>query len=174
MSVPSEYPALGYAFSVSTVNSDIYSSSINYLSSNSPDAEFQSISGIKATRTTEVYRALGMNNYNYQLPTTTSYEDLVLQRGIVRAPSDFISWCNCFINLDSSDSLSNSGSLSPKIVLVYLWDRNRTSPLMTWTFFGAYPKVIEYSGINASESAIAVETITLAYTHFETSHNPPS
>ena len=88
------------------------------VSSESKDAEFQSISGIKATRNTTPYRALGMNNISYQLPTETSYGDLILERGIVRAPSEFVNWCNAFINMDASEA-SSSNSLSTKIILVF-------------------------------------------------------
>ena len=48
MKVPSEYPALGYNFSVAAVDS-LSSASASVISSDSKDAEFQSISGIKAT-----------------------------------------------------------------------------------------------------------------------------
>ncbi len=169
----SGYPALGYAFSVTAVNSDAYWSGSSVQLDKSVDAEFQSIKGIKATRKTETYRALGMNNKSFQLPTTTSYDDLVLERGVVKTSSDLITWCNSFINLDSSEvSSSNKNVLSSKIILVFLWDRDRTKPIMTWTFFDAYPKTIEYSGLSAKESAYAVETISIAYSHFTTNHNP--
>jgi phage tail-like protein len=174
MSDLSIYPALGYAFSVSAVNSDGLSSVQNSIATaKNVDAEFQSIRGIKARRETVNYRALGMNNYSFQLPKTTQYEDLVLERGVVKSSSDFINWCNSFINMDASDSDSTSNNaLSTKIILVFLWDRNKIDPLMTWTFYNAYPKAIEYSGISAKDSAIAVETITIAYSHFSTLHSP--
>ena len=171
MKVPSKYPALGYNFSVAAVDS-LSSPLTSVVSSESKDAEFQSISGIKATRNTTPYRALGMNNISYQLPTETSYGDLILERGIVRAPSEFVNWCNAFLNMDASEA-SSSNSLSTKIILVFLWDRNRIFPLMTWTFNDAYPKGIEYSGIIANENSIAIETITIAYSSFTTKHDPP-
>jgi phage tail-like protein len=174
MSDLSTYPALGYAFSVSAVNSDGLSSALSSVeTAKNVDAEFQSIRGIKAKRETVNYRALGMNNYSFQLPKTTQYEDLVLERGVVKSSSDFINWCNSFINMDASDSASSSNNaLSTKIILVFLWDRNKMTPLMTWTFYNAYPKAIEYSGISAKDSAFAVETITIAYSHFSTLHTP--
>mgnify|MGYP001306385114 CR=1 FL=1 len=174
MSDLSIYPALGYAFSVSAVNSDGLSSAQNSVATaKNVDAELHSIRGIKARRETVNYRALGMNNYSFQLPKTTQYEDLVLERGVVKSSSDFINWCNSFINMDASefDSSSNN-ALSTKIILVFLWDRNKMDPLMTWTFYNAYPKAIEYSGISAKDSAFAVETITIAYSHFSTLHSP--
>ena len=171
MKVPSEYPALGYNFSVAAVDS-LSSASASVISSDSKDAEFQSISGIKANRETTPNFSLGMNNMTYHLPLGTKYDDLILERGIVRAPSEFINWCNAFINMDASES-SNSNSLSTKIILVFLWDRDRNLPLMTWTFNNAYPKGIEYSGIIANENSYAIEKITIAYSHFTTKHDPP-
>lgn len=177
-----EYPALGYVFSVAAINS----SSIGGTSKgeaaisaaamlSGTDANFQSISGIKATRSTESYQPLGMNNYNFQLPTTTSYEDLVLERGVVKTFSDFTIWCNSFINRDTYDLTSlrsSNNALTKKIILVFLWDRNKIAPLMTWTFYDAFPKSIEYASISAKDNSYAVEKITIAYSHFTTTPNP--
>ncbi len=178
-----EYPALGYVFSVAAVNSTgsyekDKSKGITSASSDSkgPDANFQSVSGIKATRNFDDYRPLGLNNYNFHLPTTTTYDDLVLERGVVKTHSDFTLWCNSFINLHlpgaSSDKSSAPAITFSKLLLVFLWDRDKNKPLMTWTFYDAIPKSIEYSGISAKESSYAVERITIAYSRFETDANP--
>ena len=188
-----EYPALGYMFSVAAVNATnagagIAGAGISAAAAmmGNADAEFQSISGIKATRNTESYRPLGMNNYDFQLPTTTSYDELILERGVVKTFSDFTIWCNSFITLDLPEAASvlnnkaaaktsytsRSDAITKKLSLVFLWDRNSYAPLMTWTFFDAVPKSIEYSSINAKESSYAVEKITIAYSHFTTIPNP--
>ena len=188
-----EYPALGYMFSVAAVNATnagagMAGAGISAAAAmmGNADAEFQSISGIKATRNTESYRPLGMNNYDFQLPTTTSYDELILERGVVKTFSDFTIWCNSFITLDLPEAASvlnnkaaaktsytsRSDAITKKLILVFLWDRNSYAPLMTWTFFDAVPKSIEYSSINAKESSYAVEKITIAYSHFTTIPNP--
>lgn len=188
-----EYPALGYMFSVAAVNATnagagLAGAGISAAAAmmGNADAEFQSISGIKATRNTESYRPLGMNNYDFQLPTTTSYDELILERGVVKTFSDFTIWCNSFITLDLPEAASvlnnkaaaktsytsRSDAITKKLILVFLWDRNSYAPLMTWTFFDAVPKSIEYSSINAKESSYAVEKITIAYSHFTTIPNP--
>ncbi|MAV79962.1 MAG: hypothetical protein CBD31_04425 [Flavobacteriaceae bacterium TMED171] len=182
-----EDPALGYVFSVSAINSAIVpgsqrtaaaaaaSAAMSTVMAMGADAEFQSISGIKATRETETYRPLGMNNRSYQLPTITSFDDLVLERGVVKKYSDFTVWCNNFINLDIPDLSTYAAGVfgvAKKIILVFLWDRNKYIPLMTWTFFDAVPKSIEYSSINAKESNYAVEKITIAYSNFFTTPTP--
>ena len=182
-----EDPALGYVFSVSAINSAIVpgsqrtaaaaaaSAAMSTVMAMGADAEFQSISGIKATRETETYRPLGMNNRSYQLPTITTFDDLVLERGVVKKYSDFTIWCNNFINLDIPDLVTyaaGSFGVAKKIILVFLWDRNKYIPLMTWTFFDAVPKSIEYSSINAKESNYAVEKMTIAYSNFFTTPTP--
>jgi phage tail-like protein len=188
-----EYPALGYMFSVAAVNATnagagLAGAGISAAAAmmGNADAEFQSISGIKATRNTESYRPLGMNNYDFQLPTTTSYDELILERGVVKTFSDFTIWCNSFITLDLPEAASvlnnkaaaktsytsRSDAITKKLILVFLWDRNSYAPLMTWTFFDAVPKSIEYSSINAKESSYAVEKISIAYSHFTTIPNP--
>jgi len=182
-----EDPALGYVFSVSAINSAIVpgsqrtaaaaaaSAAMSTVMAMGADAEFQSITGIKATRETETYRPLGMNNRSYQLPTITSFDDLVLERGVVKKYSDFTVWCNNFINLDIPDLATYAAGVfgvAKKIILVFLWDRNKYIPLMTWTFFDAVPKSIEYSSINAKESNYAVEKMTIAYSNFFTTPTP--
>ena len=182
-----EDPALGYVFSVSAINSAIVpgsqrtaaaaaaSAAMSTVMAMGADAEFQSITGIKATRETETYRPLGMNNRSYQLPTITSFDDLVLERGVVKKYSDFTVWCNNFINLDIPDLatyVAGVFGVAKKIILVFLWDRNKYIPLMTWTFFDAVPKSIEYSSINAKESNYAVEKMTIAYSNFFTTPTP--
>ena len=182
-----EDPALGYVFSVSAINSAIVpgsqrtaaaaaaSAAMSTVMAMGADAEFQSISGIKATRETETYHPLGMNNRSYQLPTITSFDDLVLERGVVKKYSDFTVWCNNFINLDIPDLATYAAGVfgvAKKIILVFLWDRNKYIPLMTWTFFDAVPKSIEYSSINAKESNYAVEKMTIAYSNFFTTPTP--
>tara|TARA_B100000886_G_scaffold198438_1_gene136793 strand:- start:386 stop:967 length:582 start_codon:yes stop_codon:yes gene_type:complete len=182
-----EDPALGYVFSVSAINSAIVpgsqrtaaaaaaSAAMSTVMAMGADAEFQSISGIKATRETETYRPLGINNRSYQLPTITSFDDLVLERGVVKKYSDFTVWCNNFINLDIPDLATYAAGVfgvAKKIILVFLWDRNKYIPLMTWTFFDAVPKSIEYSSINAKESNYAVEKMTIAYSNFFTTPTP--
>ena len=182
-----EDPALGYVFRVSAINSAIVpgsqrtaaaaaaSAAMSTVMAMGADAEFQSITGIKATRETETYRPLGMNNRSYQLPTITSFDDLVLERGVVKKYSDFTVWCNNFINLDIPDLATYAAGVfgvAKKIILVFLWDRNKYIPLMTWTFFDAVPKSIEYSSINAKESNYAVEKMTIAYSNFFTTPTP--
>ena len=183
-----EDPALGYVFSVSAINSAIgmpmgnqalaasaASAAMSTAMAMGADAEFQSISGIKATRETETYRPLSMNNINYQLPTTSSFDDLVLERGVVKKYSDFTIWCNNFINLDIPDLATRAAGVlgvAKKIILVFLWDRNKYVPLMTWTFIDAIPKSIEYSSINAKESNYAIEKITIGYSKFFTIPTP--
>ena len=82
LSRSTEDPALGYVFSVSAINSAISgtsdraaaaaaaSAAMSTAMAMGADAEFQSISGIKATRETETYRPLGTVSYTHlTLPT---------------------------------------------------------------------------------------------------------
>jgi phage tail-like protein len=72
-------------------------------------------------------------------------------------------------------SSGNNGASSitfNKLLLVFLWDRDKNKPLMTWTFYDAIPKSIEYSSISAKDNSYAIERITIAYSRFETDANP--
>tara|TARA_X000000950_G_scaffold225806_1_gene272329 strand:+ start:2484 stop:3134 length:651 start_codon:yes stop_codon:yes gene_type:complete len=188
-------PAIGYVFGVSSVTSNTSysrnsspasiarsaggyaSSALSFLGGN-PDAEFKSISGIRAQRKIEEYRPLGINNFSYKLPTTTDYSTLTLERGISKSYSDFTLWVNNFLTQDSATIPDPTGTtyfLEKKIVIVSLYDRKNPNdswfPLMTWTFEDAIPVSVEYSGLDAQTSGIAIEKIELDYSKMTILHN---
>ena len=37
---------------------------------------------------------------------------------------------------------------------------------MTWSFYDCYPKELEIGSFNADKSEIAIENLTVAYSHF--------
>ena len=104
----------------------------------------------------------GNNDKVYVLPKRVKYTDLVLKRGVVPKDSDFYKWCESTINAN------HSAPIETKTVKVALQNDSKDT-LITWNFKDAFPKKIEVSALNAKasgESAILVETITLAFSHF--------
>ncbi len=105
----------------------------------------------------------GNNSYVHQLPGRTKYSDLVLKRGIVPKSSPLFNWCQKTIAGNFNQKIE------PKLVTVKLLGEDGQS-LVTWNFKNAYPKKLAVSNLNAKasgESAIMIETITLAYSEFE-------
>jgi phage tail-like protein len=122
----------------------------------SQDASFQEISGLKTEWTTEEVREGGENGYVHQLPVRTKYENLVLKRGVVRRESPLAQWL----------AASFAGNFAVqkvqvKTAIVMLLDA-RSRPLVQWTLAGAYPVSWAHSALNATESALLIETIELS------------
>ena len=159
-----DYPALGFNFKVTSTHS-LGGNMIRGLAKNllfGPDESFfQSISGIKATAGDSPMFNSGINNRQYKLPTSTTYSDLVLTRGLVKKTSPLGNWCRTFLIKDVFYY-----GVERRTVNVMLMDSHRDDILMTWSFYDCYPKELEVGAFNADKSELAIETLTLAYSHF--------
>jgi phage tail-like protein len=159
-----DYPALGFNFKVTSTYS-LGGNLVTGLAKNlvyGPDESFfQSITGIKATAGESVIVNSGVNNRQYKLPTSTTYPDLVLSRGLAKKTSPLGKWCRAFLIKDRSSFV-----VERRTVNVMLMDRNRKDILMSWSFYDCYPKEFEIGAFNADKSELAIETLTLAYSHF--------
>ena len=105
----------------------------------------------------------GNNSFTYNLPVRTKYSDLVLKRGVVPKTSPFFTWCQKTI------AGNYSKKIETKDITVKLLDE-KGQALITWNFKNAFPKKMAVSNLNAKasgESAIMIETITIAYSEFE-------
>jgi phage tail-like protein len=56
-----------------------------------------------------------------------------------------------------------------RTVTVELLDESNVAPVVAWRFLGRRPVALEYSPLNALESAVVVETIVLSFDHVEMS-----
>lgn len=150
-----DYPALGFNFKVTSTGV------LQGASSDPDESFFQSVSGIKATAGDSLTVNSGVNNRQYKLPTATTYQDLKLTRGLLKKKSGIADWCISFL-LDDTHKYN----VERRTVNVMLLDRNHDSILMTWSFFNCYPKDLEIGAFNADKSELAIETLSLAYSHF--------
>ncbi|MEO5641893.1 MAG: phage tail protein [Bacteroidia bacterium] len=125
----------------------------------SVDAQFKEVSGISAHVETEDIAMGGENRFKYKAPSRTSYENLVLKRGLVTTGSTLALWF----------AASMQGGLITEIVtmdvLVSLLGPTG-APLMSWTFIGAWPVKWDVSGFDSMENKIALETLELSYNYF--------
>ncbi len=150
------YPPPGFYFTLSIVGL-----------TGSVDAQFKEVSGISATMETEEIAMGGENRFKYKAPSRASYENLVLKRGLVTAGSMLQLW---FMGS------MQGGLVSPIVtqdVLVSLLGPEGT-PLMSWTFIGAWPVKWNVSGFDSMENAIALETLELSYNYFVAMPGVPS
>ena len=117
---------------------------------------FQEVSGLNVSIDTETFREGGENRFVHQLPLRSSYEDLVLKRGLLDV-SGIILWC-----LDAI----NNFVFKPINILVSLQNEQHI-PVYSWYVINAFPKKWSVSSFNAQENSIVVESITLGYQYFQ-------
>jgi phage tail-like protein len=146
--MPDYYPPPSFYFSVSIVGV------IGAI-----DAQFKEVSGISVHMETEDIAMGGENRFKYKAPSRASYENLVLKRGLVVSGSTLALWVMGTMQ----------GGLITEItthdILVSLLGPEGT-PLMSWTFIGAWPVKWDVSGFDSMENKIVIENLEFSYNYF--------
>ncbi|MBY6256459.1 phage tail protein [Phytobacter diazotrophicus] len=124
------------------------------------DAAFQEVSGLSKELGIEEVVCGGENRFKYRLPAQTSFQNLVLRRGVVNAESALIGWVK--------DTLDNglSAPIKTRDIKVWLLDENGHIS-MDWNFIAAWPVKWSASNLRSQESEIFIETLEFAYQYFD-------
>lgn len=124
------------------------------------DAAFQEVSGLSKELGIEEVVCGGENRFKYRLPAQTSFQNLVLRRGVVKAESALIGWVK--------DTLDNglSAPIKTRDIKVWLLDENGHIS-MDWNFISAWPVKWSASNLRSQESEIFIETLEFAYQYFD-------
>ena len=124
------------------------------------DAAFQEVSGLSKELGIEEVVCGGENRFKYRLPAQTSFQNLVLRRGVVNAESALIGWVK--------DTLDNglSAAIKTRDIKVWLLDENGHIS-MDWNFIAAWPVKWSASNLRSQESEIFIETLEFAYQYFD-------
>lgn len=139
-----ENPPVGFYFLVTFLSKD---GSFNPL-----DIRFQKVSGFSSTMETQELKQGGENLVTLKLPTHISYDNLVLERGMqVLSPLS-----------GTFDQALSTMSFRPSNVLVMLLNA-ADIPVASWLFQDAYPLKWSESDLDATQSAIVIETMELTY-----------
>jgi len=113
---------------------------------------FSECSGLDTTLQIEDYIEGGVNDYVHKLPTRVTWGNITLKRGITILAEDLWNWHHAFVegNVPRRDGLIMLGN-----------DQN--APIKTWIFKRGLP--VKWSGpaFNASQSAVAIETLEIAH-----------
>ena len=136
------YPPLGFHFRVEFGNIE-------------GEFQFQSVGGLSVELETEQIAEGGENRFKHKLPVRTKYPNLVLKRGVL-VNSELIKWCRKAVE---------DYDITPVNVTISLLNEEH-EPLLTWNVVHAYPVKWAVADFNAEESKIVIETIELAYNHF--------
>ncbi|NER48992.1 MAG: phage tail protein [Symploca sp. SIO1A3] len=125
------------------------------------DVRFQKVSGLSATIETREIREGGENIFMQRLPNRVTYENLVLERGMV---------VKSFSPLAIGFNLAMSTlKLIPSNVLVMLLDEN-DNPIVpdgSWLLQQAYPVKWSVSDLDATQNEVMIETMELAYSRIQ-------
>ena len=119
------------------------------------DVRFTDVGGLSFEVTSEEVPEGGENRFIQRYPLRAKYPDLVLKRGLLKSSAIWDWTRDCIENLD----------IKPKNVDVKLLNENH-EPLITWHLVGAYPVKWAVTDLNATNNAIVVESLQLAYQYF--------
>jgi phage tail-like protein len=139
------YPAVGFHFSVSFELPGLADA----------DQRFQEVHGLNQEISTTHLKEGGQNRFSYDLPERSTYQNLVLKRGMVKG-SGLHAWMKAAIE---------DFSILPVNLTVTLLNEEH-EPLLAWYIVNAYPVKWQVSGFNAEENSIVIETIELTYQYF--------
>jgi phage tail-like protein len=120
------------------------------------DIRFQKVSGLSAEVETETITEGGQNLYTQKLPKGVKYNNLVLERGMVVGSP---------LNLEFNATMSLF-KFSASNVLITLLSESKL-PLAAWLFLKAYPVKWSTSDLTATDAALVIDTLELAYTRMQ-------
>lgn len=130
--------------------------SVDFSLGDNRDAQFQEVQGLSMSLGTEDLVEGGENRFVHRLPTRGSFGNLILKRGLVTG-SELTVWVLSAIE---------DFDITPKDVDVKLLNEEG-QPLIMWKFVKAWPLTWSLSDLKSQESAVAIETMELAYQFFK-------
>ena len=114
-------------------------------------AGFSEVTGLSVETELEEVPEGGVNHYVHRLPKQTKLQPLVLKRGVT-VTNELWTWYYGVIN----------GSVVRKSGSVILFNE-KDQELRRWNFYDAFPFKWTGPELNATNSAVAVESIELAH-----------
>ena len=148
------YPPAGFHFKVEFVGVDGMNTDT--------EQRFQEVSGLSFEIETETLREGGENRFEYKLPKRTKYPNLVLKRGLLTNTA-LLDWFKFAMNTYYTVPVYD---FKPADISITLLDESN-QPVAIWNVVQAYPLKWSVSDLKASENAVVIETIELAYQYFE-------
>lgn len=120
------------------------------------DIRFQKVSGLTSTIETQEIKEGGENLFVSRLPTRVTYDNLILERGVV---------IGSLLSAELNTAMSTL-RFQPANVLVMLLNA-QNSPIANWLCQNAYPVKWSISGLDANQNAVVIETMELTYSRLQ-------
>ena len=127
------------------------------------EQRFQDVSGLSFEIETESLKEGGENSFEHKLPKRVKYPNLTLKRGLLTNTA-LIAWFKSAINTYFNVLVLKD--FAPCDIMITLLDE-AAAPAAIWNIIQAYPVSWSVSDLKASENALVVETIVMAYQYFE-------
>lgn len=121
------------------------------------DTKFQSVGGLKSTVEMETISEGGQNKFKISLPNRSSYENLILKRGLTKEISGLKLWVD--------NAVQNFVYHPANLVISLLNEKH--NPVKAWYVSQAIPVGLQVSDFNAEENGIVIETFTLKYQFYK-------
>ena len=152
--MPAYIPPCGFHFKVEFVG-------VTGMDSDT-EQRFQEVGGLSFEVETESLREGGENRFEYKLPKRVKYPNLVLKRGLLTNTA-LLNWFKSAINTYFTVVVYDFKPADIAITLLNEADQ----AVAIWNIVQAYPLKWSISDLKASENAIVIETVELAYQYFE-------
>ncbi len=120
------------------------------------EISFSKVSGVDFELLTEYDKSI-VSNDNIIKPSGYKYSDLVLSRGITSKKSLLFNW----INLQATQGKILTLTLTVNLL------NEKSEPVLSWTFFDAFPIKYTTSDLDAKSNEVMIESITLKYASFK-------
>ena len=120
------------------------------------DIRFQEVNGLTAEISVEELVVGGENMFTYRLPVKAKYNNIILKRGMLKN-SKLIDWFRNAVE---------HFQFEPRDIKINLLNE-KNEPVAFWKVIQAYPVKWVISDFKASENALVIETIELAYQYFQ-------
>jgi phage tail-like protein len=126
------------------------------------EQRFQEVSGLSFEVETEELREGGENRFTYKLPKRAKYPNLILKRGLLTNTA-LLDWLKDALRTYFTVVIYD---FKPADLVITLLDE-ADAQVAVWKVVQAYPVKWSTADLKATENAILVETIELAYQYFE-------
>lgn len=120
------------------------------------DVRFQEVTGLNAELGTENFEEGGENRFSHRLPTRAKFNNLTLKRGML-IDTKLRKWFE--------DAIYQFDFKPLTVTVMLLNDGGEV--ISSWEFKSVWPVKWSVSDLKATENALVIETVELAYQFFE-------
>lgn len=120
------------------------------------DIRFQRVSGMSSTIEIQEVKEGGENLFVHRLPARVTYDNLVLERGMV---------IGSVLTAEFNTAMSTLRFQAGNVLVMLL--NAKDHPIAGWLFQNTYPTKWSVSDLDATQNAVVIETMELKYSRLQ-------